>query len=257
MIKVKQNQHVGLIKSDEEIDAMRKAGRELAEVREKVVSMVRPGVSTLELDRAAREMIEGFGAKPAFLGYSGFPNTLCTSINEEIVHGIPSAKRRLKEGDLISVDMGLIHYGFYSDTAVTVPVGKVSPEIERLIDVTRQALEEGIKAVKPGKRVGDFSAAVQNFVESRELAVVREYTGHGIGRQLHEEPKIPNFGRPGTGLRLREGMVLALEPMVNLGSWKTEVLGDDWTVVTSDGKPSAHFEHTVALTNNGVEILTK
>ena len=256
MIKPKPDRYAGLIKSDEELQAMRKAGRELARVREEVVRAVRPGVSTLELDRLARKRIEELGARPAFLGYNDYPATLCTSINEEVVHGIPNAKRRLSAGDLVSIDFGLILHGFYADTAVTVPVGELSEERKRLIEVTRRALEVGIAAVRVDGRVGDISAAIQRFVESQSMTVVRDYTGHGIGREMHEEPKVPNYGKEGHGLRLRAGMVVALEPMVNLGTWRTEVLEDGWTVVTADGRPSAHFEHTVALTASGVEILT-
>lgn len=257
MFRPKQERMSGLIKSREEIELMRRAGEELAGVREKLERMVRPGVTTAELDDLAREEIERLGAKPAFLNYNGYPATICASINEEIVHGIPSEKRRLREGDLISIDVGLIHYGFYSDTALTVPVGEVSAEFLRLIEVTRQALEIGIDAARPGVRLGDVSSAIQQYVEGEGLAVVREYTGHGIGRQLHEEPKVANFGTAGKGLRLRPGMVIALEPMVNLGTWGTRVLEDDWTVVTADGKASAHFEHTVALTPGGAQVLTR
>lgn len=256
MIKPKPDRYAGLIKSDEELEAMRRAGRELARVREEVARAVRPGVTTQELDRLALRLITELGAKPAFLGYNGYPATLCTSINEEVVHGIPSARRRLNAGDLISIDLGLILQGFYSDTAVTVAVGEVSAERRQLIEVTRKALEVGIAAMRADGRVGDVSSAIQRYVESQKMTVVRDYTGHGIGREMHEDPKIPNYGSPGRGLRLRPGMVLALEPMVNLGTWRTQVLEDGWTVVTADGKPSAHFEHTVALTGAGVEILT-
>lgn len=256
MIKPKPDRYAGLIKSDEELDSMRRAGRELARVREEVVRAVRPGVTTQDLDQLAYRRIKELGAQPAFLGYNGYPATLCTSINEEVVHGIPSARRRLNSGDLVSIDVGLILQGFYSDTAVSVAVGEVSPEIHRLIEVTRKALETGIAAMRSEGRVGDVSSAIQRYIESQKMAVVRDYTGHGIGREMHEEPKVPNYGSPGGGLRLRPGMVLAIEPMVNLGTWRTETLEDGWTVVTADGKPSAHFEHTVALTASGVEILT-
>ncbi|NQU43295.1 type I methionyl aminopeptidase [bacterium] len=257
MIKAKPGQHAGLIKSREELDIMRDAGRKLARVREELAKAVGPGITTLDLDRQAREMIEDMGARPAFLGYRGYPATICASVNEEVVHGIPSAGRKLNEGDLISLDVGLIHEGFYSDTAITVAVGQVTPEIERLIGTTREALKAGIEAARAGNRLGDVSAAIQNQVESSGFSVVREYTGHGIGREMHEEPRIKNYGRPDSGLRLRAGMVLALEPMVNIGVWNTRVLDDEWTVVTADGKPSAHFEHTIAVTENGAEILTK
>ncbi len=260
MIKGGVDRLAGIIKSREEIELMRKAGRELAEVREALVAMVRPGITTLDLDKAAQALIEECGAKPSFLGYGAgrraYPATICASINEEIVHGIPSAKRRLHDGDLISIDVGLFHYGFHSDTAVTVAVGDASAEVHRLIEITRRSLEIGIEACRPGARLGDVSHAIQSYVESFGLSVVREYTGHGIGRDLHEEPRIPNHGPAGRGIRLREGMVLAIEPMVNLGDWRTQVLDDEWTVITADHKPSAHFEHTIALTENGAEILT-
>ncbi|HUT26214.1 MAG TPA: type I methionyl aminopeptidase [Sumerlaeia bacterium] len=256
MAPPRKDRYAGLIKSAEEIERMRKAGRELAAIRRRMAEMVRPGVSTEELDRTAREMVEAMGATPAFLGYHGFPATICASINEEVVHGIPSRERHLREGDMISIDIGLIHYGFYADTALTVAVGHVGQEVERLIEATRRALDIGIEAARPGKRVGDVSAAIQECVEAENFSVVREYTGHGIGREMHEDPKIPNYGLRDKGLRLREGMALALEPMVNAGTWRTEILEDGWTVVTADRKPSAHFEHTIALTKNGAEILT-
>ncbi|MBN1868270.1 type I methionyl aminopeptidase [Candidatus Sumerlaeota bacterium] len=257
MIQVQPGRHAGLIKSDEEIEQMRVAGHELARVRERLSEMVHPGVSTWDLDRVARESIERIGAVPAFLGYHGYPATICSSINEEVVHGIPSKNRILADGDLISIDVGLVLGGFFSDTALTLPVGRVAPEVEHLIAVTRRALDVGIEAARAGRRLGDVSSAIQEYVEGENLSVVREYTGHGIGRQMHEEPKIPNFGEAGKGLRLRPGMVLALEPMVNLGVWNTEVMPDGWTVVTADRKPSAHFEHTISLTRDGVEILTE
>lgn len=245
-----------LIKSRDEIELMRKAGRELAAVCRKLVELVHPGISTYELDKVARHLIESAGAKPAFLGYHGYPASICASINEEIVHGIPSRKRTLHEGDLISIDIGLILHGFFSDMAVTVPVGQVDPEIERLIAVTKRALEVGIAAAKPGKRVGEISSAVEKYVEGEGFSVVREYTGHGIGRQMHEDPRIPNYGKPTDGIRLKPGMALAIEPMVNVGGWQTELMSDGWTVLTLDRKPSAHYEHTIALTEDGAEILT-
>lgn len=257
MIEVKPGRRSGLIKSPEELEFLRRAGRELARIREAVVEMVAPGVSTESLDQAARSRMEKIGATPAFLGYHGFPATICASINAEIVHGIPSGKRRLEEGDLVSIDMGLILDGFYSDTAVTVAVGAVSSEADALIEVTRRGLDAGIGAFQLGNRLGDISAAIQAVGEGAGYGVVREYTGHGIGREMHEDPRIKNFGQAGTGMRLRKGMVFALEPMFNLGSWGTVVLDDKWTVVTDDGSLSAHFEHTVALTDEGPEILTK
>jgi methionyl aminopeptidase len=234
---------------------MRRNGRLLASILHRVTEQVAPGVPTRELDRMAREWILDAGARPAFLGYENYPKTLCTSINEQVVHGIPS-RRVLKEGDLVSIDCGLLADGFFSDMAVTVPVGDVDPAVRKLIDTTRESLDRAIQAAAPGNRLGDIGAAVQTFVEEKGFSVVRDYTGHGIGRNLHEPPKIPNYGMPGTGMRLLPGMVLALEPMVNQGSWKTEVLDDDWTVVTTDRSLSCHFEHTVAVTENGPEVLT-
>jgi len=201
-------------------------------------------------------MVEAGGARPAFLGYHGYPATICASINEEVVHGIPSKDRILCEGDLVSVDVGLVYDGFVADTAISLPVGPVSPEIERLIEATRRSLDAGIAAARPGHRLGDVSSAIQSCAESAGFSVVREYTGHGIGREMHEEPKVPNYGPASKGLRLRAGMVLALEPMLNVGGWQTEVLEDGWTVVTKDRKASCHFEHTIALTEDGAEILT-
>lgn len=245
-----------LIKSHDEIELMRKSGHALAAVCRQLEGLVHPGISTYELDKVARDLIETAGAKAAFLGYHGYPASICTSINEEIVHGIPSRKRFLREGDLISIDMGLILHGFFSDMAVTLPVGQVDPEIERLIAATKRALEVGIAAAKPGKRMGEISSAIEKYVTGEGFSVVREYTGHGIGRQMHEDPKVPNFGKPTDGIRLKSGMVLAIEPMVNIGTWQTELMPDEWTVLTLDRKPSAHFEHTVALTEDGADILT-
>lgn len=257
MIEIKANRYAGLIKTREELELMRAAGRELAAVRDRMAEMVAPGISTWELDREARRMIEDFGATPAFLGYHGYPATICASINEEVVHGIPSKDRKLREGDLVSIDVGLVHRGFVADTAFSAPVGRVDESIHCLIDVTRRALEAGIAAVIEGNRVGDVSSAIQKVAEAAGMAVVREYTGHGIGREMHEEPRVPNYGSPGRGLRLRRGMTMALEPMVNLGTYETQVLEDGWTVVTKDRRPSCHFEHTVALTDMGPEILTR
>jgi len=235
---------------------MRRSGALLARILRQVAEKVEPGVTTRDLDRLAREWIFAAGARPAFLGYENYPNTLCTSVNEQVVHGIPS-KRELKEGDIVSVDCGLFRDGFFVDMAVTVPVGQVAREVRRLIDVTRRGLDLAIAACAPGSRLGDIGEAVQTCAEQEGFSVVRDYTGHGIGRKLHEPPKIPNYGRKGSGMRLLPGMVLALEPMVNLGTWKTEVLEDNWTVVTADAQLSCHFEHTVALTANGPVILTR
>ncbi|MFP4379799.1 MAG: type I methionyl aminopeptidase [Candidatus Sumerlaeia bacterium] len=257
MIRLKPGRFDGLIKSRDELQHMRDAGRELASVRRKILEAVAPGISTKELDQIAQSGIEELGAKPAFLNYRGFPATICASINEEVVHGIPSSKRKLREGDIVSIDVGLIHYGFYSDTAVTVAVGEISDQLERLLQVTSESLDKGIAAFQKGNRLGDISSAIQKHAEGAGFSVVKEYTGHAIGREMHEDPRIKNFGMAGTGLRLREGMVFALEPMVNVGVGGTRELEDGWTVVTADRKPSAHFEHTVALTADGPEILTK
>lgn len=234
---------------------MRAAGALLRRVLDDVEKHVAPGVSSAELDAVARKLIEGAGAIPAFLGYHGFPATLCVSVNSEVVHGIPSS-RRLNEGDIVSIDCGLVLAGFYADSAVTVGVGKVAPEAQRLMDVTREALLVGIGEMQPGNRLGTVSAAIQNYVETNGFAVVREYTGHGIGRAMHEPPQVPNFGQTDTGLRLKPGIVLAIEPMVNAGTWKTRELKDGWTVVTADGSLSAHFEHTIAVTEEGPAVLT-
>jgi methionyl aminopeptidase len=243
------------LKSAEEIRTIRKGGAILHDVLDRIEEKVRPGVTTGELDRIARQMIESRGGVPAFLGYQGFPGTLCTSVNEEIVHGIPS-KRVLEEGDIVSVDVGMILGGFHSDTARTFAVGKIDPVSQKLLDVTKKSLEIGISHLVAGERLGDLSHAIQEYVEGEGFAVVREYAGHGIGRRLHEEPRIPNHGRPGRGPRWEAGMVVAIEPMVNIGTHKTRILEDDWTVVTADGERSAHFEHTIAVTEDGPVVLT-
>lgn len=219
--------------------------------------LVRPGVSTLELDQFAENAIRKAGAVPAFKGYRGFKATLCASINNEVVHGIPSRTRILKDGDIISLDIGLRRMNYYSDMAVTVPVGVVTKEISRFLEVTERSLWEGIREAKPGNRLGDISSAVQKYAEKNGYSVVRDFVGHGIGDALHEEPVIPNFGEPKTGPKLEVGMVLAIEPMVNMGTYEVRVLGDGWTVVTKDGKISAHFEHTVAITEGGPKVLTQ
>jgi methionyl aminopeptidase len=243
------------IKSDNELQLMQQAGQLLREVVSKIIQAVRPGIPTIKLDKMARTLIEQGGGRPAFLGYRDYPATICVSINEQVVHGIPST-RRLRDGDIVSIDVGLLKEGFYVDKAVTVPVGNVSRERRRLVRVTEEALRVGINAARLNQRLGDLSAAVQAYVEAAGFSVVREYTGHGIGRKIHEPPQIPNFGKAGTGPRLQPGMVLAIEPMVNMGTWKTVTLDDQWTVVTEDGLPSAHFENTVAVTNNEPWILT-
>ena len=244
-----------IIKSRQEIETMRKAGRIVAIVLEVLKSRVRPGMKTEELDAIAAEEVERLGAKPSFNGYRGFPANLCVSVNDEIVHGIPG-KRVLQEGDIVSLDFGAIYMGFQGDAAITVGVGKVSPEAKKLMETTQGALKAGIDAAYPGARLGDVSVAIQHYAESRGYSVVREYTGHGIGREMHEDPQIPNFGVLGQGPMLKEGMTLALEPMVNIGDWRTRVDDNQWTVFTVDGSLSAHFEHTIAITNAGPEVLT-
>jgi len=244
-----------VIKSDQEVATMRQAGRIVATVMEVLKLQVRPGMKTEELDVIAATELERLGARPSFKGYRGFPANLCVSVNDEIVHGIPG-KRVLHEGDTVSLDCGAIFMGFQGDAAVTVGVGSVSPEAEQLIETTGGALKAGIAAAYAGARLGDISAAIQHYAESRGYSVVREYTGHGIGREMHEEPQIPNFGLPGRGTVLKKGMTLALEPMVNIGDWRTRLGDNHWTVFTSDGSLSAHFEHTIAVTDAEPEVLT-
>jgi methionyl aminopeptidase len=244
-------------KSAAEIAKMRRSGRIVREVLDHLKSLVAPGVSTMDLERAAAKKMKEMGAKPAFKGYYDYPCVLCTSINEEIVHGIPSEKRVLKAGDIVSIDCGVVLDGYYGDSAITVPVGEdVKPELQKLLEVTEQSLYRGIDAARVGNSVGDVGAAVQEYVEANGFSVVREFVGHGIGTRLHEEPQVPNFGTRGQGTRLREGMVIAIEPMVNSGEPATRVLDDKWTAVTADGSFSAHFEHCVAVTRAGPMILT-
>jgi methionyl aminopeptidase len=246
-----------IYKSTEELDKMRKSGRITAGTIERVLAAVRPGATTAQLDAVAERYIRDRGATPSFKGYRGFTGSICTSLNNEIVHGIPSDRRVLKDGDLLSLDFGAIWEGFHSDSAVTVFVGEPpSSEAEKLVRVTEEALEAGIAEVRPGGRVTDISHAIQHCAEGAGFSVVREYVGHGIGRALHEDPQIPNYGPPGRGPELRPGLVIAVEPMVNLGGWQTTVLPDDWTVVTLDGSLSAHFEHTIAVTEDGRDVLT-
>ena len=242
-------------KGPEELDKMRRAGRVVGETLEILKGAVRPGVTTIELDEIAEREIRARGAIPSFKGYRGFPATLCTSINNEIVHGIP-AKRALKEGDLIKLDCGAIVEGYHGDSAVTLPVGEVSEDALKLIETTDRSLQAGIAEAKPGNRIHDIGAAVQTTAEGAGFSVVREYVGHGVGRALHEDPPVPNYGKPGTGLRLEPGLVIAIEPMVNVGTFETRLLPDGWTVVTADGALSAHFEHTIAITERGPEVLT-
>ena len=236
---------------------MYRAGQVVWGALEEMRTMIRPGISTKELDEFAENYTAKQGARPAFKGYRGYPGSVCTSINQEVVHGIPSASRKLKEGDILSMDFGVELDGYFGDAALTVPVGKISPEREKLLRVTRESLERAIENVRAGNRLGDVSAAVQQWVEKNGFSIVREFVGHGIGTRMHEEPQIPNYGTPGQGQRLQEGMVLAIEPMVNRGGPGVKILADDWTAVTTDGSDSAHFEHTVAVTANGPWILTR
>jgi methionyl aminopeptidase len=245
-------------KSAAEIERMRQSGRIVRQVLDHVRLLVKPGVTTMELERAAEKKIAELGAKPAFKGYFDYPCVLCTSVNDEIVHGIPSEKRALKAGDIVSIDCGVVLDGYYGDAAITVPVGEaVKPELEKLLKVTEESLYRGIEQARVGNSVGDVGAAVQEHVEAAGFSVVREFVGHGIGTKLHEEPQVPNFGARGHGAKLREGMVIAIEPMVNSGKPDARVLGDKWTAVTVDGSFSAHFEHCVAVTKDGPVILTR
>ncbi len=244
-----------IIKSKREIEQLKKSSAIVAEVFEKIKKAIEPGVQTKELDRIAEDIIRSKGGIPAFKGYRGFPATVCISINEEVVHGIPG-QRRLKEGDIVSIDVGVNLNGYFGDGAITLPVGEVDEIGKRLIEVTEKALYIGIEKARPGNRLFDISNAIQTWVESNGFSVVRDFVGHGIGKDLHEEPQIPNFGPPNQGPRLEEGMVFALEPMVNEGTHMVKILSDGWTVVTADGKRSAHFEHTIAITDDGAEILS-
>ncbi len=246
-----------VLKSAQEIEKMRRAGKVVREVLELVRDHVKPGATTLDLEKVAEKRIAELGAKPAFKGYHGYPCVLCTSINSEVVHGIPSKKRVLKEGDIVSVDCGAVIDGFFGDAAITVPVGeKIAPDTERLLKVTEASLQRAIETVKPGATLGDIGAAVQGVVEAEGFSVVRDFVGHGIGSHMHEDPQVPNFGLAGQGMKLRAGMVIAIEPMVNAGKPGVRVLKDGWTAVTNDGSMSAHFEHTVAVTDTGARILT-
>lgn len=245
-----------LIKTSDEIQIMQDANQIVAEVLCLIQENTTPGISTFELDQMAEELCRKRKSVPAFKGYHGFPSSLCTSINEEVVHGIPSRKRKLKKGDILSVDFGVCYKGFYGDSAVTIPVGKVKPVIHKLLDATRQSLDRAIEQVVIGNRISDVSRAVQDYVENKGYSVVRQFVGHGIGTALHEGPEIPNYVQEGQSPRLVEGMVIAIEPMVNLGTHKVKVLRDGWTVITADKKPSAHFEHSVAVTTDGPLILS-
>jgi len=244
------------IRTSREIDGIRAAGLVVHEVLEELERAAQAGVTTAELDRLAEARTRALGAVPAFLGYHGYPASLCVSVNDEVIHGIPSPRRKLRAGDVVGLDYGVVLDGWFADSARTVAVGATSPAAARLLAVTREALARAIRAARPGGRLGDVGAAVQEWVEGQGFSVVRDFVGHGIGRRLHEPPQIPNFGKAGTGVPLAPGMVLALEPMVNEGGAEVETLDDGWTAVTADGRWSAHFEHTVALTENGPEILT-
>jgi methionyl aminopeptidase len=244
-----------ICRSQAEIEKLRRVNRLVGEILAELKAMAKPGVTTLDLDRVAEERVRAAGAEPAFKGYHGYPNTVCASVNEQVVHGIPSS-RPLEEGEILSIDMGARLDGFFGDSAVTVPIGTVTPAASELLRITEEALFHGIEAVKPGARVSDIGAAVQQHVEAHGMSVVREFVGHGIGTSLHEEPQIANYGPGGRGPRLAEGMVLAIEPMVNIGKPAVKVLADGWTAVTRDGSLSAHFEHTVVVTKDGREILT-
>jgi len=246
-----------LLKSARELEHMRAAGRILAEVKARLKALVRPGASTKDIDEDIEAFIVGKGAAPAFKGYRGYPATVCVSINDEVVHGIPSAKRKLKDGDIIGLDLGCIVEGYYGDCAITLPVGPVPERVQELLDVTRESLDKAIVQCLAGNRIGDISYAVQAHCESHGFGVVRAFVGHGIGRALHEEPQVPNFGEAGRGPVLKAGMVLAIEPMVTMGSWEVRVLEDGWTAVTVDGSLAAHFEDTIAITANGPEVLTR
>ncbi|MBK1812542.1 type I methionyl aminopeptidase [Clostridium sp. YIM B02505] len=244
-----------ILKNDNEIDLMRKAGRLLGEVLLLLEEKIKPGITTAELDKIAEEFITKHGAKPSFKGLYGFPSSLCISVNEVVVHGFPG-KYRLKEGDIISVDGGVFLNGYHSDAARTFAVGEISDQARKLIDVTKESFFKGIEKAHVGNRLTDISYDIQQYVESNGFSVVRDYVGHGIGKDVHEDPEVPNFGRPGRGPKLTEGMVLAIEPMVNIGDYHVKTLSDDWTVVTVDGSLSAHYENTVAILPNGPEILT-
>ncbi len=246
-----------ICKSPSELETMHRAGLIVWDVLTSLREIVRPGTTTMDLEKLAERRTAERGARPAFKGYLGYPCVLCTSINEEVVHGIPSATRRLREGDVVSLDFGVEFEGYFADAAVTVPVGKIQPELETLLRVTRESLDRAIEKVRRGNRLSDVSAAVQEWVERHRFSVVREFVGHGIGTKMHEEPQLPNYGDPGHGPRLQEGMVLAIEPMVNAGGPGVRVLEDKWTAVTADGSCSAHFEHTVAVTSNGPWVLTR
>ena len=244
------------IKSNREIELMRESGRILSIVHTELAKMIKPGISTLDIDKRCYEVIRDFGCIPSFLNYQGYPASVCVSVNDEVVHGIPNKNRILKDGDIVSLDAGVIYKGYHSDAARTVAVGEVSTEWKRLMDVTKQSFFEGIKYAKPGYRIGDISGAIQDYAESFGYSLVRELVGHGVGRELHEDPQVPNFRTKRKGIRLEPGMTLAIEPMVNMGHYDVNWLDDGWTVVTADGSPSAHYENTILITDGEPELLT-
>ena len=245
-----------VLKTSRELKAMRDAGRISSRALKLAGEAVEPGVSTLEIDRIVRKYIEEQGATPSFLNYGGFPASACISVNDVVIHGIPRKNQILKQGDIVSIDVGAFYEGFHGDNAWTFPCGEVSKDAQALMDVTRESLFKGINAARPGNRLGDIGSAVQRYVEARGYSVVRDFVGHGVGAELHEDPSVPNYGTPGRGVRLLPGMTIAIEPMVNQGVHTVETLSDNWSVVTSDGKLSAHFEHTIAITPDGPVILT-
>lgn len=245
-----------ILKTSKQLSIMKEAGRISANALKIAGKAVEPGVTTFEIDKIIRNYIESMGAKPSFLGYGGFPASACISVNNVVIHGIPSKSCVLKEGDIVSIDVGACFEGFHGDNAFTFPCGKISAEAQALIDATYQSLLLGIEQAKKGNRIGDISYAVQKYAEARNYSVVRDFVGHGVGAKLHEDPSVPNFGTPGRGPRLTSGMTIAIEPMINAGTYEVEILDDEWTTVTKDGKLSAHFEHSVAITEDGPIILT-
>lgn len=245
------------LKSKDEINKIKKSCEIVKKVLDRLKEMITPGLPTIELDREARIITKKYGAEPAFLNYRGFPASVCISVNNEVVHGIPSQKKILKDGDIVSIDFGILYNGYFGDAAITVPVGNVTAVADKLIDITRKALYKGIEKAKSGNKLFDISFNIQNYVEKNGFSVVRDFVGHGIGKKLHEEPMVPNYGKPGTGIDLVNGMVIAIEPMVNEKEYEVCILDDEWTVVTKDNGLSAHFEHTVAITENGPVILSE
>lgn len=244
------------IKSAHEIELMRESGRILSIVHTELAKMIKPGISTLDIDKKCYEIIRDFHCTPSFLNYDGYPASVCVSVNEQVVHGIPNAEKILKDGDIVSLDAGVIYKGYHSDAARTVPVGEISKELQQLIQVTKQSFFEGIKFAKPGFRIGDIGGAIQDYAESFGYSLVRELVGHGVGKSLHEDPQVPNFRMKQKGMRLEAGMTIAIEPMVNMGVYEVKWLDDGWTVITADGLPSAHYENTVLITNGEPELFT-